>query len=69
MNDIVEPTIPIRPGEAQFWQIGNIGADRFMRLKIEGMPFYLIGRYGYFVPHPIRMEEVLLGLVSGFPAS
>ena len=68
VNGIVTPTIPIRPGEAQFWQIGNIGADRFLRLKIDGMPFYLIGRDGYFVPRPIRIEEVLLGPGQRFSA-
>jgi len=68
VNGIVTPTIPIRPGEAQFWQIGNIGADRFLRLKIDGMPFYLIGRDGYFVPRPIRMEEVILGPGQRFSA-
>jgi suppressor of ftsI len=68
VNGIVTPTIPIRPGEAQFWQIGNIGADRFLRLKIDGMPFYLIGRDGYFLPRPIKMEEVLLGPGQRFSA-
>jgi len=75
VNGVVEPTIPIRPGEAQFWQMGNIGADRFLRVKIEGMPFYVIGRDGYFVPRPVRMDEVLLGpgqrvsvIVVGGPA-
>jgi FtsP/CotA-like multicopper oxidase with cupredoxin domain len=68
VNGTVAPTIPIRPGEAQFWQIGNIGADRFLRVKIDGMPFYLIGRDGYFVPRPIRMEEVILGPGQRFSA-
>jgi FtsP/CotA-like multicopper oxidase with cupredoxin domain len=68
VNGIVAPSIPIRPGEAQFWHIGNIGADRFLRVKIDGMPFYLIGRDGYFVPNPIRMEEVLLGPGQRFSA-
>lgn len=68
VNGTVTPTIPIRPGEAQFWQIGNIGADRFLRLKIDGTPFYLIGRDGYFVPRPIRMEEVILGPGQRFSA-
>ena len=68
VNGIVTPTIPIRPGEAQLWQIGNIGADRFLRLKIDGMPFYLIGRDGYFVPRPIKMEEVILGPGQRFSA-
>jgi suppressor of ftsI len=68
VNGTVTPTIPIRPGEAQFWQIGNIGADRFLRIKIDGMPFYLIGRDGYFVARPIRMEEVILGPGQRFSA-
>ena len=68
VNGLVAPAIPIRPGEAQFWQIGNIGADRFLRLKIDGMPFYLIGRDGYFVPRPIRMDEVILGPGQRFSA-
>ena len=25
------------------------------------MPFHVIGRDGYFLPHPIRMDEALLG--------
>jgi hypothetical protein len=51
VNGTVVPTFPIRPGEAQFWQMGHIGADRFLRVKVEGMPFYVIGRDGYFLPH------------------
>ncbi len=61
VNGMVTPTIQIRPGEAQFWQIGNIGADRFLRVKIDRMPFYVLGRDGYFLPHPIKTEEALLG--------
>jgi suppressor of ftsI len=61
VNGAVAPAYPIRPGETQFWQMGNIGADRFLRVKVEGMPFYVIGRDGYFLPRPIRQDEVLLG--------
>ena len=61
VNGAVAPTLPIRPGEAQFWMMGHIGADRFLRVKVEGMPFYVIGRDGYFLPRPMRMDEVLLG--------
>lgn len=68
VNGAAAPTIPIRPGEAQLWHIGNIGADLFLRVKIEGMPFYLIGRDGYFVPRPIRMDEVILGPGQRFAA-
>ena len=34
VNGTVAPMFPIRPGEAQFWQLGHIGADRFLRVKI-----------------------------------
>ena len=61
VNGTVAPAYAIRAGEAQFWQMGNIGADRFLRVKVEGMPFYVIGRDGYFLPRPIRQDEVLLG--------
>ena len=64
VNATVMPKIPIRPGEAQFWEMGHIGADRFLRVKVERMPFYVIGRDGYFLPHPIKMDEVLLGPVK-----
>ena len=53
--------VPDWPGEAQFWQIGNIGADRFLRVKVEDTPFYVIGRDGYFVPRPIRQDEGTAG--------
>ena len=61
VNGTLAPTYPIRPGEAQFWLMGNIGADRFLQVNVEDMPFYVIGRDGYFLPRPIRQDEVLLG--------
>ena len=61
VNGAVAPTFTIRPGETQFWMLGHIGADRFLRVKIDGMPFYLIGRDGYFLPRPIKMDELILG--------
>ena len=39
VNGTVAPTYPIRPGEAQLWQMANIGADRFLRVTVEGTPF------------------------------
>jgi FtsP/CotA-like multicopper oxidase with cupredoxin domain len=41
--------------------MGHIGADCFLGAQVERMPFYVIGRDGYFLPHPIKMDEVLLG--------
>ena len=32
LNGQIAPTIAIRPGETQFWRIGNVGADLFLTL-------------------------------------
>jgi len=61
INGVVAPTIPIRPGEAQYWRLGNIGADLFLKLTIAGLPFYVVATDGHYLRRPIRMEEVLLG--------
>ena len=61
VNGMVEPDISIRPGQPQFWELANIGADRFLKVAVDGMPFYVIGRDGYFVPQPVKMNAVLLG--------
>ncbi len=61
VNGVVAPDIPIRPGEPQLWQLANIGADRFLKVAVEGVPFYVIGRDGYFVEHPVTMDAVIVG--------
>ena len=58
---MVAPTIPIRPGEAQYWRIGNIGADLFLKLTIEGLPLYVVATDGHSLRRPSRRDEVLLG--------
>ena len=61
LNGVVAPTIPIRPGEAQYWRIGNIGADLFLKLTIEGLPLYVVATDGHSLRRPSRRDEVLLG--------
>lgn len=61
LNGMVAPIVPIRPGELQYWRIGNIGADLFLKLSLEGMPLYLIGTDGTYLPRPVKVDELLLG--------
>jgi FtsP/CotA-like multicopper oxidase with cupredoxin domain len=61
INGVSAPAISIRPGEMQFWRIGNIGADLFLKLKVEGMPFYVLATDGYWLSRPEKMDEVLIG--------
>lgn len=46
VNGQVNPTIAIRPGEIQLWRVGNVGADIFYDLEIEGHKIYEVARDG-----------------------
>jgi hypothetical protein len=59
VNGLIAPRIDVPPGQAQYWSIGNIGADLFLKLAIEGTPFFfVIATDGNFLSRPRRMEEV-----------
>lgn len=60
VNGLVNPTIAIRPGEVQFWRVGNIGADIFYDLEIEGHQMYEIARDGIRHNQPVVYDTLLL---------
>jgi len=61
INGQVEPLMPIRPGEMQFWRIGNIGATAFLKFRIEGMPLYVLATDGHPLSRPHKLTELFLG--------
>jgi len=46
VNGIVDPVIVMRPGETELWRIGNIGADLYYSLGLDGHVFQLVARDG-----------------------
>ena len=46
LNGFANPPIRARPGEFQIWELGNLGADAFFDMKLEGHEFWLIERDG-----------------------
>jgi FtsP/CotA-like multicopper oxidase with cupredoxin domain len=61
LNGQLAPTIDIRPGEAQLWRIGNIGADLFLRLRLDGARMYAVATDGHPLARPERRDDILLG--------
>jgi suppressor of ftsI len=61
VNGMLNPTIALRPGETQLWHIGNIGADLYYSLTLEGHQFYEVARDGHrrtrLVPKPQLLVE------------
>ncbi|HEX9665910.1 MAG TPA: multicopper oxidase domain-containing protein, partial [Thermodesulfobacteriota bacterium] len=46
VNGMVNPIIVCRPGETQLWRVGNIGADIYYDLELEGHTMLEIARDG-----------------------
>ena len=61
INGQVNPAVMIRPGEVQFWRIAHIGASLFIKLRIEGMPLYVVATDGHFLSRPQRLTEIFIG--------
>src|SRR5262249_227629 len=68
LNGLVAPTIAIRPGEVQYWRVANIGANLFLKLKLEGMALYLIGTDGHYLQRAKKVDDVLLSPASRIEA-
>jgi suppressor of ftsI len=51
---------PRRPGEYQIWQLGNLGADAFFDMRLQGHKVWLIERDGNLLLKPVRTNRVFL---------
>ena len=58
VNGWRNPPIRSRPGELQIWAIGNLGADGFFNLRLEGHRFWVLERDGNFLRRP-RLQDTL----------
>ena len=60
VNGLKNPPIRSRPGELQIWAIGNLGADSFFDLELEGHEFWVLERDGNFLRRPVRQSTLFL---------
>jgi FtsP/CotA-like multicopper oxidase with cupredoxin domain len=60
VNGLANPPIRSRPGELQVWAIGNLGADGFFDLKLEGHKFWVLERDGNFLRRPRLQDSLFL---------
>ena len=60
VNGMLNPTITLRPGETQLWRIGNVGADLYYVLTLDGHRFYEVARDGHRLARLVPKRRVLL---------
>lgn len=68
INGQINPAISMRAGEMQFWRIAHIGASDFYKLRIEGMPLYVVATDGHALSQPRKMTEFFIGPGEGIDA-
>jgi suppressor of ftsI len=61
INGQLDPLLEMRPGELQLWRIANIGAELFIRMRIDGMPLYAIATDAHPLPRPRKVAELFIG--------
>jgi len=60
VNGALNPTITLRPGETQLWRIGNVGADLYYLLTLDGHRFYEVARDGHRLVRLVPKQQLLL---------
>lgn len=63
VNGAVNPTLTMAPGEVQFWRIGDLAADSYYLLELEGASFWVLSRDANLLP--VMREEQRLLLAPG----
>jgi suppressor of ftsI len=60
INGLFQPRITMQPGQMEFWRIGNIGANIYYQLRLDGLPFYVIAQDGNLQTQALATDTLLL---------
>ena len=60
INGVFGGTYRARPGQVEVWEIGNIGADAFFDITIDGHQLWVLNRDGNVLTRPEAVDNVFL---------
>ena len=60
INGEVSASFTIRPGELQFWRVGNIAANGYFNLKVDGHRLWLVANDGNALRRPTLVDSLFL---------
>lgn len=60
VNGMLNPRVSIRPGETQFWQIGNIGVATYYALGLDGHEFTVVEEDGTMAWRSWQTETLIM---------
>jgi FtsP/CotA-like multicopper oxidase with cupredoxin domain len=60
VNGLVNPILELHPGETELWRIGNVGANLYYRLRLDGHRLYQVARDGNRLARVVPADEILV---------
>lgn len=60
INGVLGGWLRLQPGEMQVWHLGNVGADAYFDLAVDGLQIWEISRDGNLLHRPRRLDNVFL---------
>ncbi len=60
VNGLVNPTLVLRPRDTELWRIGNVGANLYYRLRLDGHRFYQVARDGNRLARIVPTDELFI---------
>jgi suppressor of ftsI len=60
INGVLGGVIAATPGSFEIWEIGNLGADAYFDLALDGHKFWLLEQDGNALPRPVDIDHVFL---------
>jgi FtsP/CotA-like multicopper oxidase with cupredoxin domain len=60
VNGLWRPRLEMAPGELQFWRIGNVGANIYYRLRLDGFRFMIVAQDGNVKNQIVETRELLI---------
>jgi suppressor of ftsI len=60
VNGLINPTLDLRPGETELWRIGNVGANLYYRLRLDGHQLYQVARDGNRLARVVPPDKILV---------
>ncbi len=60
VNGLWQPRLTMQPNQLEFWRIGNIGANIYYQLRLDGVRFYVIAQDGNLQNQALATDTLLL---------
>jgi FtsP/CotA-like multicopper oxidase with cupredoxin domain len=60
VNGRQEPVLRVAAGQVERWRIVNAASARYVRVRVGGRPFQVIGSGGGLIPAPVTVSDILL---------